>query len=608
MVRDAGTRPGPDPERAKKMDPRKPSTRYDPMLGPEWKEAPGPTGGRIDRGGKRMTETNMAPGPRTGSGDSRESGKVSEVPKKSKKNRYREREDRTRVLVARTFAVLTGLAGATYLAWLIPALNFEHPVVATVFFVAELFCLGLFLLSALNTWTVRFKPRKGLEADEPYSVDVLVTACDEPIHVVRETLQAVRRLEWKGELNRYLLDDGGSDELERICDDLGIQYLSRPKAGIPGEDAKAGNLNYGLERTSGELVFTLDADQVARSDALRPLAGYMRFPSVAFVQSKQSFRVPEDDPFNSRDPVFYDAVQLAFDADDSVIACGSGVLYRRKALEDIGGFARWNLVEDLTTSYELHSKGWKSLYYPFSVTVGLAPSNISEVYRQRSQWALDSMRLFIWDNPLFKQGLSWRQRLNHLTIGVSYLWSGFMMPVFFVIPIWTYLTGNRILVDREVEVVILRVVYFILFALAAKYLFRDRKPAKQFHFLAGLFPVYLKETIRALFYPPGRKPGYRTNNGRERTKEGMWTTLGALIPQITLLAANALLPFYAILAGVASPWVLAVNIGVSAFALWTLWPVVFESIRQESFRARAEEEMEDVLDPGLELSPSHGAL
>lgn len=539
-----------------------------------------------------MTEMTKGTGPQTDSGASR----------KSKKDRYREQEDRKRVVIARTFSVLTGIAGAVYLAWLIQALNFEHPIMATVFFVAEVFCLGLFLLSALNTWTVRFKPRKGLEADEPYSVDVFVTACDEPTEVVRETLEAVDRLEWEGELNRYLLDDGGSDELERICDSLGIRYLSRPKAGLPGKDAKAGNLNFGLERSSGELVFTLDADQVPRHDALMPLAGYMRFPSVAFVQSKQSFRVPEDDPFNSQDPVFYEAVQLAFDADDSVIACGSGVLYRREALEDIGGFAQWNLVEDLTTSYELHSKGWKSLYYPYSVTVGLAPSNISAVYRQRSQWALDSMRLFLWDNPLFKKGLSWRQKLNHLTIGISYIWSGFMMPVFFVIPIWTYLTGNRILVDREVEVVVLRILYFILFALAAKYLFRDRKPAKQFHFLAGLFPVYLKESIRALFYPPGRKPDYQTNNGRSRREGGFWTTVAALIPQITLLAANAILPFYAIFTDVASPWVLAVNIGVSAFVLWTLWPVVFESLRTVRTQPSAKKET------SLELSASHGAV
>ena len=72
----------------------------------------------------------------------------------------------------------------------------------------------------------------------------------------------------------------------------------------------------------------------------------MRFERVAFVQSKQSYLVPEGDPFFNEDRVFYGAVQLAMDSHDTVIACGSAVLYRRAALDDIGGFATWNLVEE----------------------------------------------------------------------------------------------------------------------------------------------------------------------------------------------------------------------------------------------------------------------
>ena len=138
---------------------------------------------------------------------------------------------------------------------------------------------------------------------------------------------------------------------------------------------------------------------------LRVLAGYMRFPDVAFIQSRQLYRVPVGDPFFSLDQVFYQAVQLGYDNRDSAISCGSGVLYRRAALADNGGFAAWNLVEDLTTSYQLHSRGWRSFYYPHPVTLGLAPSEIWGVYRQRGQWALDTMRLFFWDNPLLKRGL-----------------------------------------------------------------------------------------------------------------------------------------------------------------------------------------------------------
>ena len=102
---------------------------------------------------------------------------------------------------------------------------------------------------------------------------------------------------------------------------------------------------------------------------------------------------------------------------------------------DTGGFASWNLVEDLTTSYELHSRGWRSFYYPHAVSLGLAPADIWGVYRQRGQWALDTMRLFFWDNPLFKRGLPWQGRMSYLVIPLTYFGAGFIFPFLFLIPV-----------------------------------------------------------------------------------------------------------------------------------------------------------------------------
>ena len=84
-------------------------------------------------------------------------------------------------------------------------------------------------------------------------------------------------------------------------------------------------------------------------------------------------------------------------------------------------FATWNLVEDFTTSYELLSRGWRSIYFPYVLSRGLAPATLPGVYRQRFQWCLDTMRLFFWDNPLWKPGLTWGQKRHFLIIMLSYL-------------------------------------------------------------------------------------------------------------------------------------------------------------------------------------------
>ncbi len=474
--------------------------------------------------------------------------------------------------------------GAVYVALIPFNLNPDTPLAGWAFFAAEVSCLVLLMVATSSVWRLRFKPPEGLPSDVHPSVDLFITVCGEPLPVVERSLASVARLRYPGRLSVYVLDDGNDPRVASRAAEMGFTYRSRTGEGRSRACRKAGNLNYGLEKSSGEFVFTLDADHEIDEAGFMPLLGYMRFPDVAFVQSKQRFVVQENDPFNAQDPVFYDGVQLAFDDSDSAISCGSGVLYRRRALDEVGGFATWNLVEDLTTSYELHAKGWKTLYYPYAITKGLAPANIHEVYRQRGQWATDTLRLFFWDNPLLKRGLSWKTKLRHLMISSTYLWAGFLVPIFFLIPLFTYVTGEELLVSNEGLIVVARLAYFGMYVLAVRSLFRGRSVGKQFQFLVGLFPVYIAGAVRALLHPKGRAPGYEINNGGDpaESEPAPFRTWLALGPQLTLFAANALLPFYAVWFGTAGPWTILINVGVSAFVLWTLWPVIVAGLTYRS--------------------------
>jgi len=378
----------------------------------------------------------------------------------------------------------------------------------------------------------------------------------------------------------YVLDDGGSDGVRSLALERGLTYRSRKREGLEQLDAKAGNLNYGMARSVGEFILVLDADQVPVPHILEVLAGYMRFPRVAFVQSQQSFNVQEDDPFFANDRVFYEALQLGLDGGNTVISCGSGVLYRRAALQEIGGFVTWNLVEDLTTSYELHRRGWKSFYVPHPLSRGLAPASIWGVYQQRGQWAFDTLRLFFWDNPLLKPGLRWFSRVTYLIVGLAYLCAAFIFPFFFLVPIWSYLTGGNVLKEHELQFALIRGVYFICMALAMELLFRGRQPGKQFQLLTGLFPVYARAAFRALLYPRGWKPTYTPNN-RTRVGQARPRVL-AIAPQLTILLANAVLPFYATVRGEVPGRLIAANIAISALTIWSLLPVVLATFASEA--------------------------
>jgi cellulose synthase (UDP-forming) len=125
-----------------------------------------------------------------------------------------------------------------------------------------------------------------------------------------------------------------------------------------------------------ELILALDSDQVAKPDIIKRMIGYFRIPRIAFVQGARQFKLPEKDLGNA-DKVFYEAIQSGKDYDNSAISCGSGVLYRREALQDVGGFSTWNLGGGPPHLLPTSRKGWRSVYYDSPLTVGTAPERSS---------------------------------------------------------------------------------------------------------------------------------------------------------------------------------------------------------------------------------------
>ena len=481
---------------------------------------------------------------------------------------------------ARAFSLIALVLGVAYLVWLGRLALASRGSPDIFFFCAEFLSFLLLCLLTYSIW--RFlKPLPGEpEPKTQVSVDIFVPCCGEPLEVIKTTLKAVRRITYHP-LEVYVLDDGDSPAVAALAQSLGFHYLSRPGAGLPRADSKSGNLNFGLSRSHGELILVLDADQVPAPEILNRLAGFFQSPQVGFVQSKQDFFLPEGDPFYNSDKVFYETIQLNNGQANAVISCGSGVVYRRRALEEMGGFASWNLLEDFTSSYELASRGWRGIYYPHALSRGLAPATLAGVYRQRFQWCLDTMRLFFWDNPLFKSGLSWSQRTHFLIIMMSYLTSGLVFPVFFIAPLLVYWRGQSCVLGDELTYGVLRGAYLVATILMFRYFFFGKQPLRQFKMLCSLFPVHAAAIVAALLYPPGRKPPYRVNNLHPFAEAGSWWHL---VPHLGFISLHLSLPVLALWQGWADPRLIFFNSIFSALIIWILGDLVLAVMTRPKWR------------------------
>ena len=173
------------------------------------------------------------------------------------------------------------------------------------------------------------------------SVDVFICVCGESRKVIANTFANVRRLSWDGQLTVYVLDDSPDESLRDLARGSGFLYLRRPDRPY---GKKSGNLNYAFSQSRGEFVAVFDADFAPAPDFLEQTVPYFSEPDAGIVQTSQYFSIGRRDTANwmSRlsgvvQGMFFCWAQPGQQSRDSAFCVGTNVLYRRIAVEAVGG-------------------------------------------------------------------------------------------------------------------------------------------------------------------------------------------------------------------------------------------------------------------------------
>jgi cellulose synthase (UDP-forming) len=345
---------------------------------------------------------------------------------------------------AQALASTALLVGLAYLTWRWGwTLQWHTAWLGLPLLVAETWALVSVALFVFSAWSLT--TREAGPAPSGERVAVLVPTYNEPPEILRPTILGALGLRYRPQPEVWVLDDGGRSWVAEMCSDLGVRYLSRP---APREHAKAGNLNYALGYVDADFLVIVDADHVAMPHFLERTLAYMADPDVAFVQSPQAFfnrsfqhSRATDDPLLNEQSLFYDVICRGKDRDNSCFWCGSSALVRREALLSVGGVATDTVVEDTHTAMKLHQAGWKSVYHPEVLAVGLAPEEVAAFLTQRGRWASGCFQILRSDNPMFARGLRFRQRLHYFSSVTHYL-EGPQRLIGLLVPPLVLLTGT----------------------------------------------------------------------------------------------------------------------------------------------------------------------
>ena len=327
-----------------------------------------------------------------------------------------------------------------YLGWRITVFAPQSFLLSFFYFVAECFGFILSLTIILNSW--KYNHRSIRKSPVGLSVDVFILTYQEPIEIIKKTIQAAKNLDYPNQV--WVLDDGRRDEVRALADNVGVNYASRQL----NTHAKAGNLNFGLSLSTAEFIMVFDADHIALPHALDITLGFFDDPKVGMVQAPQDYyntdafqyinfknnKIWHDQSF------FYNISQPCQDTHDSGTCVGTGVVYRRSVLDEIGGFPTLTVTEDIHTSLKMNKAGYKIVYLNESIAYGVAASDLTEYYKTRHRWAHGNLHTLKHEKILTCKGLSWQQRLSYLSLGLIYLegWQKFFL---FLIPLVTLVFG-----------------------------------------------------------------------------------------------------------------------------------------------------------------------
>ena len=90
--------------------------------------------------------------------------------------------------------------------------------------------------------------------------------------------------------------------------------------------------------------------------------------------------------------VFYRFIQPGRNRFNAAFCVGTNVIFRRAAIEDIGGMYTDSKSEDVWTSLELHERGWRSIYIPVTLAVGDAPETVEDYTKQQTALGIRRIR------------------------------------------------------------------------------------------------------------------------------------------------------------------------------------------------------------------------
>ncbi len=282
------------------------------------------------------------------------------------------------------------------------------------------------------------KMHEQLKPDYFPQVTILVPAKNEQ-NSISGCIDSLLALDYpKDKIEIIVLNDGSTDATAQKVEaykKFGVKLINKKNSG------KADSLNQGIKQANGEIIVTMDADSYVIKDGLKRMVAYFKDPNVGAVAASVIAKDPKGilGEVQRVEYLFAIFMRRIMEYINCVtVTPGPFSIFRKSAIEKVGGYDPKSLVEDQEIALNLQKHGYVIKTAPGVHILSEIPNGFFELMHQRVRWQRGG----------FYNALKYRSlvKLEHGDLGVMimpYTILGYLtltlIPIFMLV---SYLTGS----------------------------------------------------------------------------------------------------------------------------------------------------------------------
>ncbi len=284
---------------------------------------------------------------------------------------------------------------AAFFVWVLRSPDQVRVFLIRLVLISLVIFLGILLIRFFTLLWFGFlqHAERDIEGDRPDArlpaVSVIVPAYNEGAVLERAVLSLLR-MDYP-EYEVLIVDDGSTDDtlavasrLEGTHHGVPVRVFSKPNGG------KATALNLGIENSVHPFLLCMDADSAVEPQLLRRAIPHFEDPTVGAVAG--NVKVENRDSLITKLQAleYIEGLNMPRRAQGFIAAVnivpGPVGVFRREALDDVGGYEDDTFAEDADLTLNLISSGWKIVYEDQAIAWTQAPERWLDLIQQRYRW------------------------------------------------------------------------------------------------------------------------------------------------------------------------------------------------------------------------------